>query len=90
MGAGDVRSLFQISQRARDFHHAVSSTQAHVQAFASGFQPVLVFTVELAVLLHAFEVQMGVGAALAADLLLPGLSNQRGDYARALAGFAVA
>src|SRR3989338_2925645 len=63
--------------------------QAQAQALPGVFQPLAVFALQAAMLLHAVEIQMGIGAALASQLLLARLHHLGGQFGAAWTGFGV-
>lgn len=82
-------STVQVGQGACHFQYAVCCTQAQSQSFAGVLQPLAVFALQAAMLLHAIEIEVGIGAALASQLLLACLHHLLGQFGAAWAGLGV-
>jgi len=89
VAAFDVHRFVQVGQGACNLQHPMGRPQAQSQALAGIFQPLAVFALQAAMLLHAIEIEVGIGATLASQLLLACLHHPFGEFGAAWAGLDV-
>lgn len=86
MAALDVLGALQVGEGAGDLEQAVGGAQGQRETLAGGFQPLLVGLAQVAVLAQPWQVEEGIGAALALVLQVPGFGDLLGGGGAAFSG----
>lgn len=77
MMPGDVLNPLKVGQGARHLEQTVGRAQGQGQPFAGTFQPAFIGFCQLAVLAQPWQVEEGIGTALAFLLAFTGLGDLR-------------